>query len=95
MWKGYLFPEEIPSINEVNSLRSIFYLGVMEKCRLKVAKGTKRIVLHFTCLGIVWFLDVEHVIAACVLFDLRTEDTPDDHFLCGASLLPLLCCFQT
>lgn len=61
----------------------------------KVATGTKRIALNFTCLGIFWFLDVEHVIAACVLFDLRTEDTLGDPFLCGASLLPLLCCFQT
>lgn len=37
------------------------------------------------------FFDVDHVIAACVLFDFRTEVIMGDHFLCGASLFLLYC----
>lgn len=57
----------------------------------KVAEATRIIGLNFVCLGICWFFDVDHVIAACVLFDLRTEDILGDHFLCGASLCFLYC----
>lgn len=50
----------------------------------KAAEATRRIGLNFDCLGICNFFDVDHVIAACVLFDLRTGDILGDGFLCRA-----------
>lgn len=64
----------------------------------RAAEATRIIGLNFVCLGICWvFFDVDHVRAACVLFDLRTEVILGDHFLCGASLFfPYYCVsFQT
>lgn len=59
-------------------------------------EATGRIYLNlFGCLGICYFFDVDHVIAACVLFDFRIGDILGYHFLCGASSTALAVCFQT